>query len=225
VKFRALFKSWNSILSLLKKKKQSLKSSDTPTTLSPGDIVGICVGHSRPNDAGALSVTGVNEWLYNVRLGALLKKHLYEEGVSSILYDEYEGSSYGSAMRWIAHKMAEDKVTVAIELHFNSASPTASGCEMLYYHSSAQGKRLATMLQREVIVEYNTKNRGIKPMQRFSRGGGFLVKTKCPAVICEPFFGSNEREWRMFSTSRSLLARAYARGIKNFLSISSELVA
>ena len=133
--------------------------------------------------------------------GALLKKHLYDEGISSILYDEYEGSSYGSAMRWVAHKMAEDKVTVAIELHFNSASPTASGCEMLYYHNSTQGKRLATMLQREVIVEYNTKNRGIKPMQRFSRGGGFLVKTKGPAVICEPFFGSNEREWRMFSTS------------------------
>lgn len=170
-------------------------------------------------------MTGVNEWLYNVRLGALLKKHLYDEGISSILYDEYEGSSYGSAMRWVARKMAEDKVTVAIELHFNSASPTASGCEMLYYHSSTQGKRLATMLQREVIVEYNTKNRGIKPMQRFSRGGGFLVKTKCPSVICEPFFGSNEREWRMFSTSRSLLARVYARGIKNFLSKSNGLVA
>ena len=225
MKFLTLFKSWKAILSRLRKRRQSENSSDTSTTLSPGDIVGICVGHSRPNDAGALSVTGVNEWLYNVRLGALLKKNLYDEGVSSILYDEYEGSSYGSAMRWLSNKMAEDNVTVAIELHFNSASPTAEGCEMLYYHNSTQGKRLATMLQREVIVEYNTKNRGIKPMQRFSRGGGFLVKTKCPAVICEPFFGSNEREWRMFSTSRSLLARVYARGIKNFLSKSNGLVA
>ncbi len=225
MKFRALFKSWNSILSLLKKKKQSLKSSDTPTTLSPGDIIGICVGHSRPNDSGALSITGVNEWLFNVRVAALLKKHLYDEGISSIVYDEYEGSGYSNAMSWVGRKMEEDKVTAAIELHFNSASPTASGCEMLYYHNSESGRRLASSLQIEVITEYNTKNRGIKPLKRFSRGGGFLVKTKCPAVICEPFFGSNEREWNMFSSSRNLLARTYARGIKNFLSKSNGLVA
>tara|TARA_Y100000996_G_scaffold415483_1_gene410491 strand:+ start:7147 stop:7824 length:678 start_codon:yes stop_codon:yes gene_type:complete len=225
VKFLSLFKSWKSILSRLKKKKPSESSSGMPTSLKPDDVIGICVGHSRPNDAGALSVSGVNEWLYNVRVAALLKQHLNDAGISSLIYDEYEGSTYGSAMRWVSQQMSADGVTVAIELHFNSASPSASGCEMLYYHRSTEGKRLASNLQTSVIVEYNTKNRGIKPMQKFSRGGGFLVKTKCPAVICEPFFGSNEREWSMFSSSRNLLAETYARGIKNFLSKSNDLVA
>jgi len=225
VKFLTLFKSWKATLLRLLKKRQSGNSSGTSTTLSPGDIVGICVGHSRPADSGALSVGGVNEWLFNVRLAALLKKYLQQKRISSIIYDEYEGSTYTSAMRWISLQMAEDKVTVAIELHFNSATPSASGCEMLYYRDSKRGNRLASSLQREVLAEYNTKDRGIKPTKRFSRGGAFLAKTKCPAVICEPFFGSNEREWRMFSSSRNLLAKSYARGIKNFLSISNELVA
>ena len=218
MKFLSLFKSWRNILSRLKKKKPLEDSSNTPTTSKPADLIGICVGHSRPEDSGALSVSGMNEWLYNVRVASLLKKYLNDFGIPSKIYDEYDGASYSSAMRWVAHQMDEDGVTAAIELHFNSASPSAHGCEMLYYHKSASGERLAANLQIEVITEYNTKNRGTKPMQKFSRGGGFLVKTKCPAVICEPFFGSNEREWSMFSSSRNLLAKAYARGIKNFLS-------
>ena len=151
--------------------------------MSPGDVVGICIGHSRAGEQGAWGVGGMSEWAFNVRVGALLKRHLYDMGIASIVYDAYEGGSYGSSMRWLSDRMHNDGVTLALELHFNSASPTAEGCEMLYYHNSTQGKRLATMLQREVIVEYNTKNRGIKPMQRFSRGGGFLVNTKSPAVI------------------------------------------
>jgi len=218
VKFRALFKSWSSILSLWKKKKQSLKSSTTSTTLSPGDVVGICIGHSRSEEQGAWSVGGVSEWAFNVRVGALLKRHLYDMGIASIVYDAYEGRSYGSSMRWLSDRMHNDGVTLALELHFNSASPTAEGCEMLYYHNSTSGKKLAGCLQVEVVSEYNSKNRGIKALKRFSRGGGFLVRTKCPAVVCEPFFGSNYSEWNKHATSRNRLAQAYARGVNNFLS-------
>jgi len=176
------------------------------------------VGHSRPRDMGASSVSGVPEWTYNVRVAALVKKYLHGHGIDSIIYDEYHGNAYTSAMKWLAHTLKVDGVTVAVEFHFNAATASAEGCEMLYYHRSAPGKRLAGLLQREVLTEYDTTDRGIKPLKKFARGGAFLVKTKCPAVICEPFFGTNEREWEIFRSSRTQLARAYASGIKTFLS-------
>ena len=216
--FLTLFKSWKATLLRLLKRRQSENSSDTSTTLRPDNIVGICVGHSRPNDMGASSVTGVPEWTFNVRVAVLVKRQLQRFGIDSIIYDEYHGVTYGSAIKWLAHTLQADGVDMAVELHFNAATESASGCEMLYYHRSASGKKLASHLQREVLSEYSTKNRGIKPLKRFARGGAFLVKTKCPAVICEPFFGTNSRDWEIFSSTRTVLANAYARAIKNFLS-------
>ena len=167
---------------------------------------------------GAISVTGVHEWTFNVRVACHLQRCLKNHGIESIIYDEYHGLGYTAAIGWLAQTLKADGVNLAIELHFNAASASASGCEMLYYHRSASGKRLAALLQREVLREYDIQDRGIKPTKRFSRGGAFLVKTKCVAVLCEPFFGTNARDWEKFYPTRTVLAEAYARGIKTFLS-------
>jgi len=167
---------------------------------------------------GARSISGVPEWTYNVRVAVHVRRLLLRYGIESKIYDEYHGQGYTAAMTWLAHTLKADGIDLAIELHFNAATESAAGCEMLYYQGSASGKKLASCLQKEVLNEYDTTDRGIKPLKRFSRGGAFLVKTKCPAVICEPFFGTNEREWEIFRSSRTQLARAYASGIKTFLS-------
>ena len=218
MKFLILLRNWKDTLLRLLKRIHSQNSSDTSTTSKPANLVGICVGHSRPDDMGALSVTGVNEWMFNVRVAFHVQRYLEKRGIKSIIYDEYHGIGYTASIKWLAQTLKADGVTLAIELHFNAASASAQGCEMLYYHRSASGKRLATSLQREVLREYDTKDRGIKPLKRFSRGGAFLVNTKCVAVLCEPFFGTNPRDWEKFSTTRTVLAEAYARGIKTFLS-------
>ena len=218
MKFLTLFKSWKATLLRLLKRRPSENSSDTSPTSKPARLVGICVGHSREKDLGARSISGVPEWTFNVRVAVHIRRLLLRYGIESIIYDEYHGQGYTAAMTWLAHTLKADGVELAIELHFNAATESAAGCEMLYYQGSAPGKRLASCLQKEVLSAYTTKDRGIKPVKRFSRGGAFLVKTKCPAVICEPFFGTNERDWEIFSQTRTVLAKAYARGIKTFLS-------
>lgn len=168
---------------------------------------------------GARSISGVPEWTFNVRVAVHIRRLLLRYGIESKIYDEYHGQGYTAAMTWLAHTLKADGVELAIELHFNAyGEESASGCEMLYYQGSASGKRLAACLQKEVLSTYTTKDRGIKPVKRFSRGGAFLLKTKCVAVLCEPFFGTNSRDWEIFSSTRTILAEAYARGIKNFLS-------
>ena len=39
-------------------------------------MIAICVGHSRPNDSGAASVTGVTEWDYNSQLADMIGENL-----------------------------------------------------------------------------------------------------------------------------------------------------
>jgi N-acetylmuramoyl-L-alanine amidase len=48
------------------------------------------------------------------------------------------------------------------------------------------------------------------------RGGQFLRGTHCPAVICEPFFGSNQAEWTYFAGHQQELAQVIADGIDDW---------
>ena len=186
--------------------------------------IGLCVGHSRLGDQGAYTYGEyvVSEWDFNRdlvrRIGHVLSnRHGWASGNNYVIYDKYPAQSYTGAINYIARTMREDEVTAAIELHFNSASPSAKGHEWLYWPTSVGGKRLATALRDSMEESYpDMASRGIKPRGPRQRGSAFLRKTHCPAVIAEPFFGSNEAEWRMINDNRDKLAGVYARAIIKF---------
>ena len=180
--------------------------------------VAICVGHSREGDSGAVSVGGVNEWCYNRDVAEILKDQLKQRGIYSVIIDDYPASSYRAAMRACAEEVDKHDVDIAIELHFNSFdSSSAEGFEYLYYESSAKGKRLALCLEKahEEAVQPQ-KNRGIKAIGSKGRGSGFLRSVRPPAVICEPFFGSNPKEWVLLGQKPSVVASIYADGITKY---------
>ena len=81
-------------------------------------MIAICVGHSRPNDSGASSVTGVTEWDYNSQLADMISDRLKTKHK---IYSTYKGSSYWSSMKWLAKTLRNDGVEAAVELH--SATP------------------------------------------------------------------------------------------------------
>lgn len=145
----------------------------------------------------------------------LIAAKLKESGIASIVIDNYAGSGYGAAMTWLATKLRAEKATVAVELHFNSADETAAnGYEYLHWHSSATGKELATrILMAQRAAFKSAKARGVVPIDNSGRGAAFLRLTPCPAVICEPFFGSNKDEWETYSGGKKALASAIAQGI------------
>jgi hypothetical protein len=61
------------------------------------------------------------------------------------------------------------------------------------------------------------RNRGLKSIDAADRGGLFLRKSHCPALICEPFFGSNAKDTAFFSARMEELAVVYAAGVINWL--------
>jgi len=177
--------------------------------------LGICVGHSRGGDKGAVSLWGESEWDYNSKVAAELKAELDRRGISSIVIDDYKYKSYSAGIRHCAKLLRDQGATHCIELHFNAAaSPSAHGAEWLHWHNSTGGKRLAESIQAGFAQTFPTiRDRGVKPRHAGQRGSLFLRLTPVAAVICEPFFGSNEGDCAEFEGKEADLALAYAEGI------------
>jgi N-acetylmuramoyl-L-alanine amidase len=182
--------------------------------------VAICVGHSRAGDNGAANVFGVYEWHFNKPLADRVAELIRDSGHLASVVGHYNGNSYGSAMTDAAKQVKMLCADATLELHFNAAGSTsATGFEFLCWHSSKRSGDLATSMQKAFQKAFpDQRNRGVKLNTPADRGSGFLQKTHCPAVICEPFFGSNPHDTAFFNTHREELACAYADGILNWLS-------
>ena len=178
--------------------------------------VAICVGHSRLNDAGAKSVGGVSEWEFNNAVAIFLNEKLKERGIASEVVNDYPFRTYRKAMAWVRERTwVFDAV---IELHFNSFSNSAAkGFEYLYCAGSENGERLAqSFVDQHSATIPGQVDRGAKPISTGERGNLFLIKTKPPAVICEPFFGSNPTEWVLFDGNQEHLAELYSDALQNY---------
>jgi N-acetylmuramoyl-L-alanine amidase len=174
-------------------------------------IFALCVGHSRRGDRGAVNTQGVTEHAFNTPLAMRVAEILRERGHSAHVIDSYDADNYDDAMRWVAAQVGVLRADAAVELHFNSASASANGYEYLYWGSSKRSERLAKSFLTEHSRRFpKSTKRGVKPCDPTSRGAGFLRRTPCPAVILEPFFGSNTSETDLYSASREELARVYA---------------
>lgn len=183
--------------------------------------VAICVGHSRQIDGraegGAVSAGNVSEHKFNTGLASFLVAKLGALGIDAFTVSRYSGDGYTAAQKWLGKYLKERGATLAIELHFNSAAEAAHGHEWLHYKSSPRGKAFAACLATAMADHFpKLKSRGFHPPEN-GRGDEFLRLTPCPAVICEPFFGSNNAEWQFFSTRQSELADAIVDGIKTFI--------
>lgn len=182
-------------------------------------MIAICVGHSR-GDGGAVSCGGMNEWHYNLRLARDIREMLTTAKRDSVIIDRYAQSGYTRAMTLLANSLASQGVTVAVELHFNSAETAkATGHEWLHWSKSVPGRALAQSLQAAMVAAFpEQKSRGLVGIAtEKDRGGSFLKRVACPAVICEPFFGSNPTDWAIFELRREVLAAVIADGILTWL--------
>lgn len=183
-------------------------------------MIAVCVGHSRRVGAGraeggAWTHDGkVSEWQWNDALARAVVADLHDRhGLDACLVNDYGCRSYGEAMRWLAGELRADGVGLAVELHFNSASETANGHEWLHHAGSVKGRLAATELHLAMCRAFpGIRARGVKtPIS--GRGEAFLSLTHCPAVIAEPFFGSNKHDWATMYRQPEKLATALAAGL------------
>jgi N-acetylmuramoyl-L-alanine amidase len=169
----------------------------------------IIVGHSKV-DGGAISVGGVSEFEYNDDLAKMIASNVDKRLETQIVY---RTMAYSKLPIHVNHT----GVDFAIELHFNSASPEASGAECLYWATSDKSHFLAMTLQTYIVDALGNKDRGLKEIDSVTdRGGNLLRNTSMPCVIVEPFFGSNAKDWRLAVDRKSKLAEGIAQALEEY---------
>lgn len=180
--------------------------------------IALCLGHGRPNDSGAVAHDKTIEENWNrsliqdvvKRIGVLAPK------LRVVTYLDYEGSSYGRAMRWLASKLdAFPGLLFGVEFHFNSFNGKAKGFEYLFWHHSFRGKRLASIFQDRHDARFPGQvNRGVEPLgdQAHERGTLFCKLPKIPTIIAEPGFADNpdDAEFFLHGKGRQDLINHYA---------------
>lgn len=154
--------------------------------------VAIVVGHTVGADKGAFSpFLNKSEQPYNTELANAL--HALAPG----MYDVYTHKlqSYYDRQKFMADVLNKKAYDLVIELHFNAASPAANGTECLYYFASVKGKKAAQTIAAGIAYCFDTTLRGDKGARALTnkndRGYWALYLPKAPAIIYEPFFGSN----------------------------------
>lgn len=175
----------------------------------------IVVGH-RANSAGATAVPPIaaNEYEWNSDLAEKMAAHAASvPGADVLIFTRDDGGivgAYRKAKEWGADG--------AIELHFNSAGPSASGTETLYL--TPPSRPFAEAVQDATTSVLGLRDRGIKTPHEASGGRGTQNLSQMgvrPSILTEPFFGSNTSDCQVAKESKPELARAQLEAAVNFL--------
>lgn len=168
----------------------------------------IVVGHTQ-DSKGACSDFGIPcEWDYNKQVAEKLAD------IADIYTHKTYANGYTSMVKETASRLNVNNYKIVVYLHYNSAGATATGCEVLYYGKSTKGPVLAKALNDLISTRMGQRNRGIKPLDSSDRGYGEVFYPKAPAIIVEPFFGSNVADVAKFSNCG---IQKYADVIREFL--------
>lgn len=158
-------------------------------------------GHARKKE-GAACCAGYykdfGEWaLARVYLPSLADE-LRSKGYSVQLTQRADAG--GTSPRYSARAANATGADIALEWHFNSAAPATQGCEVLYWHKSATGKRFASLLSERLADLLGVPNRGAKPIgDPDDRGYRAFRDSRMPFFMVEPCFaGSNPHESERF---------------------------
>ncbi len=170
----------------------------------------VAIGHQPTGDMGAVSPDGTTrEWPYNndiARILPLLTTKAEVVVVTRKSFAELPG------------QINAHKPDFCVELHFNAVDDAkAHGTETLFWYASCNGNRLAETFQAQMLEALKLRNRGTKPVASAkARGGHYLSKTVCPAVLVEPGFITNDTDRRALIERKIELARAYAAAIDEY---------
>lgn len=155
---------------------------------SAADKIALVIGHNARSKGATRVTDGKAEYDWNGQLA---------EAIRALAPDRYviirrpAGLSYTAEVRAAYGAVDAAGVAGSVELHFNAAADaSATGTETLT-SGSPGSVRLADQVQHHMVRALGLRNRGVKVRSRSDRGGESLFAGRPPAVLIEPYFGSN----------------------------------
>ena len=174
----------------------------------------LIIGHDKRDKGAARCIDGVQEYDWNFDLAARIWKldpRMFEifHIDQSLAYVDSIEDVYGRVDAW--------GCDLTIEHHFNSVfSKNATGTETI--SSGSKGSlKFAQAIQAAMVETLGLRDRGIKirNSQARVRGWRSMVSGRAPAVLLEPYFGSNENDCRRADEKKQELAEAIYRAVRS----------
>lgn len=166
----------------------------------------LVVGHNTERQGAHSAHLAISEWPYWSKWAqdfAVANDPAISGFEVKVFYRPSE-VGYGAQIKQVYSEVDAWGADASIELHFNSAkSKTAHGCEMLS-SGSKLSMALAAEVQKNTVFycyegdERDGVNRGVRTPMEKDRGYMSLHTGRAPAIIAEPFFGSNAQDCKMF---------------------------
>jgi N-acetylmuramoyl-L-alanine amidase len=196
----------------------------TPTpaaATAPSDrkrpVVAVVVGHnSKAPGADALPPIGTSEFAWNTKIADKMVELGIIYGLDVRKFHRFAANSYTAEIKAAYQGVNECNALACIELHWNSAIPSATGTETLH-SGSPKSKLLAGFLQRRMLAALELRDRGLKEVTAGDRGGLSLHAGKAPCALVEPFFGSNPTDCQeAFGLGVHGFAKTYLSGLRDY---------
>lgn len=170
----------------------------------------LVIGHKKSSPGAVNESTGITEFEFNDKLATDI-----EAAVDGVIIQRIYRRTYQTLPDDI-NAYGPDFI---ISLHCNAFNKSASGSEVLYYHKSSNGKRMAEIVKGNLVAALGLQDRGIKARTVEDRGGSLLKYTNAPCVIAEPFFIDNDDDFAVANKKRDKLIEAYATSISQIANI------
>lgn len=157
-------------------------------------------------DPGKIGINGSLEKDINLAIAKRVKQYLEANDIKVVmtreadegLYDASAGNKKVQDMKRRIEIMEASGAVATISIHQNSYTEEyVNGAQVFYHEDSAEGAKLAAILQESLCVRLNPENhRQTKANDSYY----LLKKTGMPTVIVECGFLSNSREAALLST-------------------------
>lgn len=153
-------------------------------------MVAIDPGHGGI-DPGKVGVDGALEKDVNLSISYKLRDCLIAEGYEVVmtredgdgLYADDDVNKKAADLKKRCEIIGDAAADITVSIHQNSyTDPDVSGAQVFYYKHSAQGEKLAAILQEELREKLDADNRRVS---KANDNYYMLIHTPCPTVIVE----------------------------------------
>jgi N-acetylmuramoyl-L-alanine amidase len=208
--------------------EDNLDNNDMPGLGNREIVIVLDAGHGGV-DPGKVGVDGQLEKDINLSIVMKLKEALESDSElgakviltrtdDSGLYSEDSTNKKREDMKNRCEIIEDSKPDLVVSIHQNSYhSSSVKGAQVFYYEKSEKGKLLANKIQGHLVTELSNGKKG--RVEKANDNYFLILNVKCPAVIVECGFLSNEDEARLLVDEeyQKKITKAIVNGIRDYL--------
>lgn len=171
--------------------------------------IGLVVGHSHKEQGAVNQTFGCTEYEWNSKLVPLVASALHALDMQPVIF-------YRDDLSTLPQEINDADVDLVLSFHCNAFNRIASGTEVLHFHKSKKGKKLAQLVQDALVDVLGLRDRGLVPVTGGDRGGYLLQKVAAPAILLETFFIDNDVDFTIADGEKEELAKHIALAVKDY---------